>query len=119
MRITEIARIRSEAWAIVTHPAAKRFEKIEALKLICATKGVLVPDLDERFLTVKQVLQLRTAKSRIVENALRRKEKMRTVNRKAYLKRRLRELEGGGIEGIEVTAELPERTDGGNNGEVG
>ena len=107
MRTTEVARIRSEAWAIVTHPAAKRFEKIEALKLICATKGILVPDLDERFLTVRQALQLRQAKSRVLENALKRREKVRAVNRKAYLKRRLKELEAGGVEGIEVTAELP------------
>lgn len=107
MRTTEIARIRSEAWAIVSHPAARRFEKIEALKLICATKGILIPDLDERFLTVKQALQLRQAKSRVLEDALKRREKVRVANRRQYLKRRIRQLEAGGIEGVEATADLP------------
>jgi hypothetical protein len=114
MRTTELARIRSEAWGIVAHPAAKRFEKIEALKLICATKGILIPDLDERFLTVKQALQLRQAKSRIVETALRRKEKAKVINRRAYLRRRLRQLEEGMIAEAGVVAGSVEEE--GNNG---
>lgn len=119
MRTTEVKRIRDLAWKVALHPGARRIEILEALKLIACLKGYWIPDINPEFLTDRQAKELRLAKSRIVENALRRREKLRTVNRKAYLKRRLRELEAGGVEGIAVTAELPEKVDGGNNGEVG
>jgi len=109
MRTTEVKRIRDLAWQIATHRAARPIEQLEALKLLASLKGYFIPDIKPEFLTEKQARELRLAKGRIVENALRRREKMRTVNRKAYLKRRLKELESGGVEGIAATAELPER----------
>jgi len=113
MRSTEVKRIRDLAWQIATHRAARPIEQLEALKLLASLKGYFIPDINPEFLTNKQARELRLAKGRIVEGALRRREKARTANRKSYLRRRLKELEAGGVEGIEVTAELPE-TEGSN-----
>lgn len=88
--MTEIQRIKYAAWQIATDPRASRIERIEALKLVCAAKGILLPELDERFLSVKQITQLRRAKQALVEKALKRKERKRRANRKAYIRRRLK-----------------------------
>jgi hypothetical protein len=92
--MSELKRIADEAWKIVTDARASRMEKLEGLKLIAATKGVLLPDIDERWLTVRQVCQLRMAKKTLLEKALRRKMQKTKANRKQYLKRRINELEG-------------------------
>ncbi|MGA8911080.1 MAG: hypothetical protein WB524_25965 [Acidobacteriaceae bacterium] len=104
MRTTEIQRIKKKAWEVALHPAARRIEVILALQLVASCNGLFLPDINEDFLTAKQVLQLRQARSRIVETALRRKEKARVVNRRAYLKRRLRQLEEGMIAEAGVVA---------------
>lgn len=91
--MSEVRRIADEAWKIVSDPRSNRIERLEALKLIAATRGLLIPELDERWLTVRQVAELRRIKQQLVEKALRRKERRRKANRKAYIKRRIRELE--------------------------
>jgi hypothetical protein len=96
--MSELKRIAEEAWKIALDPRASRVEKLEGLKLIAATKGILLPDIDERWLTVRQVCQLRNAKQRLLEKALRRKDRKRKANRKQYLKRRISELETEGNE---------------------
>lgn len=90
---SELRRVSDTAWSIIAHPHASRLEKIEALKLIAACKGVLLPDINEQFLTAKQVAQLRIAKRTLVEKALKRKERKRKANRKQYVRRRLKALE--------------------------
>lgn len=90
---SETRRIADEAWRIVRDPRANRIERLEGLKLIAATRGLLIPELDERWLTVRQVAELRRIKQDLVEKALQRKERKRRANRKAYLRRRIRELE--------------------------
>ena len=80
--MNERRRIADEAWKIVVDPRANRIERIEALKLIAACKGVLLPDINEQWLTVKQVVQLRRAKQALVEKVLRRKERKRRANRR-------------------------------------
>jgi hypothetical protein len=89
----EIRRIADAAWQIVIDPKANRIERLEALKLVAACKGILLPELNENFLSVRQVLQLRRAKQQIVERVLRQKAQRRKANRKQYVKRQLRELE--------------------------
>jgi hypothetical protein len=68
-------------------------EKLIALQLIAAAKGMLLPALDEKFLSVRQVCQLRRIQQELVERVLKGKARKAKANRKAYLKRRLRELE--------------------------
>lgn len=94
---SETRRIADEAWKIVSDPRANRIERLESLKLIAATRGLLIPELDERWLTVRQVAELRRIKQQLVEKVLRRKERKRKANRKAYLKRRIRELEAAHV----------------------
>jgi hypothetical protein len=90
---TELQKIREEAWRIVLEPRASRVERLEALKLIAACKGVLLPDIDERWLSAKQVCQLREAKRALLEKALQRREQRRRANRKHYLRRTIAALE--------------------------
>jgi hypothetical protein len=54
---------------------------------------MLLPDLDERFLSVRQVCELRRIKQELTEKVLRKKARRKKANRKQYLKRRIRELE--------------------------
>ncbi len=88
-----LRQISGEAWKIVVDPRANRIERLEALKLIAACKGVLLPNLDERWLSVRQVCQLRHVKQQLVEKVLLRKARKKKANRKQYIKRRLKKLE--------------------------
>jgi hypothetical protein len=92
-RITELQRIKCVAWEIITDPKANRIERIEGLKLIAAAKGLLLPDVNEQWLSVKQVAQLRRIKQELVEKALQRKERKSKANRKNYLRRKIKVLE--------------------------
>lgn len=91
--MTELQRIKYAAWEIVTDPKANRIERIEALKLIAAAKGLLLPDVNEQWLSVRQVAQLRRIKQQLVEQALARRERKKKANRKQYLRKRIAELE--------------------------
>jgi hypothetical protein len=90
---SEIERIKCAAWEIIADPKANRIERLEALKLIAACKGLLLPDINEQWLSVRQVAQLRRIKQQLVEKVLARKERKQRVNRKQYIKRRIAELE--------------------------
>jgi hypothetical protein len=90
---SEVQRIAEAAWEIVRDPRSSRIERLEALKLIAGCKGVLLPDINERWLSVRQVAQLRRVRQELVEKALRRKAARRKQNARAYIRRRLRELE--------------------------
>jgi hypothetical protein len=100
---SEIQQIKDVAWGIIADPRATRIERLEALKLIAATRGLLIPELDERWLTVRQIAGLRRIKRDMVERVLKQKARKARANRKAYLRRRIRELE----------AEQAQRTEGG------
>jgi hypothetical protein len=89
----EIRQIADAAWLIVRDPRATRIERLEALKLIAGCKGVLLPDIDEKWLTVRQVTQLRRIRQELVEKALRRKAARQRQNRRAFLRRRIKTLE--------------------------
>jgi hypothetical protein len=90
---SEVQRMKEVAWQIIADPRSTRIEKLIALQLIASAKGMLLPALDERFLSVRQVCQLRRIQQELVEKVLKRKARKAKANRKAYLKRRLRELE--------------------------
>jgi hypothetical protein len=92
--LTELQRIKCAAWEIITDPKANRIERIEALKLIAAAKGLLLPDVNEQWLSVRQVAQLRRIKQQLVEKVLARKERKKKANRRQYLRKRIAVLEG-------------------------
>jgi hypothetical protein len=90
---TDLQRIVESAWSIVLHPKANRIEQLEGLKLVCAARGVLLPDISERWLSTQQAVQLRQAKQALIEKALNCKARRKRENRRAYLRRQLRSLE--------------------------
>jgi hypothetical protein len=91
--LTELQRIKCAAWEIITDPISNRIERIEALKLIAAAKGLLLPDVNEQWLSVRQVAQLRRIKQQLVEKVLARKERKKKANRRQYLRKRIAVLE--------------------------
>lgn len=102
--MTEVKRIAYEAWRIVTDPPANRIERIEALKILCACKGLLLPDVNEQWLSVRQVAQLRRIKQELVEKALQRRERKKKANRRGYLRRQLKALGAPVIKTVEQNA---------------
>jgi hypothetical protein len=91
--LTELQRIKCAAWEIITDPKSNRIERIEALKLIAAAKGLLLPDVNEQWLSVRQVAQLRRIKQQLVEKVLARKQRKQKANRLQYLRKRIAVLE--------------------------
>jgi hypothetical protein len=63
------------------------------LKLIAGCKGVLLPDVNEQWLSVRQVAQLRRIKQDLVAKVLAKRERKKRANRKQYLKRQIAALE--------------------------
>src|SRR5579884_992074 len=92
--MTETKKIAEQAWQIALNTKSSRWEKLTALTILCGCKGILLPNLDERFLSVRQVTQLRRVQEQLVGKALRRKAARKKQNARAYLRKRLRELEG-------------------------
>jgi hypothetical protein len=88
---SEIERIKEAAWELV-RVTKNDAVKVEALKIVAGCKGVLLPDLNEKFLTVKQIVQVRQAKQSLVERVLRTKARRKKENRRAYLRRELKRL---------------------------
>ena len=91
--MTETKKIAEQAWLIALNTKSSRWEKLTALTILCGCKGILLPNLDERFLSVRQVTQLRRIQEQLVGKALRRKAARKKQNARAYLRKRLRELE--------------------------
>jgi hypothetical protein len=90
-KTSESQRIKDAAWQLVLDSKSD-VVKVEALKVICGCRGILLPDLDERFLSVKQITQFRAMKASLVEKAQRRKKRRARENRRAYLRRQLKEI---------------------------
>lgn len=91
--MTELQRISAAAWEVADDRRTNRIERLEALRILCACRGLIVGDVDEKWLSAKQVVQLRDIRRRLVEKVLRRKERKRKANRRAYLRRQIRTLE--------------------------
>jgi hypothetical protein len=62
--------VSTEMLKMLTNRNANRYERIEAAKLLCALNGVLLPDVDERYLTATASIKLRRAKASLVEPML-------------------------------------------------
>jgi hypothetical protein len=88
----------------VTDERSNRIERIEALKLIAACKGLLLPDINEQWLSVRQVAQLRRIKQELVEKALQRRERKKKANRRGYLRRQLKALQAPAVKTVEQNA---------------
>src|SRR5262245_16608167 len=108
--MTELQKIKDAAWQIVADPRANRIERLDALKLVAGCKGVLLPDINEKWLTVRQVTQLRRIRQDLVEKALRKKARKQRENRRAYLRKRIRELEAQQADSLPAESETPEPT---------
>jgi hypothetical protein len=90
---SEVQRIKEVAWQIIADPRSNRIEKLIALQLVAGCKGVMLPALDERFLSARQICQLRRIQQALVEKVLKQKARKAKANRRQYLRRRIRELE--------------------------
>jgi hypothetical protein len=95
---TDLQQVVESAWAIVLHPKSNRIEKLEGLKLVCAARGILLPEISERWLSTQQAVQLRQAKQELIDKALRCKTRRKRENRRTYLRRQLKNLEEQGCE---------------------
>lgn len=78
--------------AVLQDPRASRIERIECAKVLLSCYGCLIPDVDERWLSVRQIVQLRRIKQELVERVLHQKEVRRKQNRRALLRRKIRKL---------------------------
>ena len=88
-------------WAVIRDGKASRIERIECAKVILSCYGCLIPDVNEEWLSVRQIVKLRTIKQGIVQRVLRTKDRRKRQNRRAYLRRRIKAAEqqnGGTIE---------------------
>jgi hypothetical protein len=91
----ELKELSGLMWAVIGDAKASRIERIEAAKIVLSCYGCLIPDVNETWLSARQIVKLRTLKQGIVEKVLRRKERRKRQNRRAYLRRRIREAEKG------------------------
>lgn len=79
--------------AILTDPRSNRIERIEAAKVLLSCHGCLIPEVNENFLSVRQIVQLRNIKQQIVISVIAKQKRRQKQNRRAYLRRRIKELE--------------------------
>lgn len=93
--IRGIKRLTMAMFAIIEDPKSSRMHKILAAQIIAACAGVLVPGIDGGLLSTRQAVQLDMAKKEIAEKMLRRREVKALQNRRAYLRRKLREQQEG------------------------
>ncbi|HKV92330.1 MAG TPA: hypothetical protein VJW20_07260 [Candidatus Angelobacter sp.] len=88
----ELTPISNAMMAVLQDPRASRIERIECAKVLLSCYGCLIPDVDERWLSVRQIVQLRRIKQELVERVLHQKEVRRKQNRRALLRRKIRKL---------------------------
>lgn len=79
--------------AILVDPRASRLERVEAAKVVLSCHGCLLPDVNESFLSVREITQLRRMREDTVRKVLGRKEKKKYQNRRAYIRRKIRSME--------------------------
>lgn len=89
----ELRPIAEAMFSILADPRSNRVERIECAKVLLSLYGQFIPDVNESFLSVRQLTQLRQVKQQIVEKVLRRKVVRKKANRRAYLRRTLNKLE--------------------------
>jgi hypothetical protein len=90
---SEIKRIQEECWSILEQPQCNRIERILTLQMLCACKGLIVGNINEEWLSKKQIIELRRQQQKLVERVLRAKAVRRKQNRRTYLRRAIRKLE--------------------------
>jgi hypothetical protein len=90
---SELKQLAGAMWDILGDPRASRIERVEAAKVILSCHGCLLPDVNESFLSVRQITQLRALKQRTAEKVLKRRERRKRQNRRAYLRRQIKTLE--------------------------
>ena len=104
----ELKPIAAAMLSILCDAKASRIERIECAKVLLSCYGQLVPDVDEAFLSVRQLVQLRSLKQEIVERVLKRKDARKRQNRRTYLRRQIKKLE----------ATKPQQTQQGEHGQI-
>jgi hypothetical protein len=91
--MTETQRIAAVAWEIALDARANRIEKLSALGILCACRGIVVGEIREEWLPPKQIVQLRDIRRKLIERVLRKKAVRKRQNRKAYIRRKIRAIE--------------------------
>lgn len=99
----QLKPIAAAMMAVLQDPRASRIERIECAKVLLSCYGQLIPDVNEEFLGVRQLVQLRKLKQEITERVLKKKAARKRQNRRAHLRRKIKKLEAA-------------RNTGGNNG---
>ena len=97
----ELKELAAAMWTVIRDPKASRIERIECAKVILSCHGCLIPDVNEEWLSVRQIVKLRTMKQSVVERVLRTKDRRKRQNRRAFLRRKIRAIEaenGGTVE---------------------
>jgi hypothetical protein len=89
----ELVPVTQAMAAILQDARSSRIERIECAKVILSCHGCLLPDIDEKWLSVRQITQLRRAKQDIVERVLHQKQVRKTQNRRSYLRKTIQKLE--------------------------
>lgn len=105
----DIKRIVSECWKIVDDRVTSKALKLEALRVLAACSGVWVGTADETLMDKKTAFSLRQARQQLVGRALGHKAARSKQNRRAYLRKKIAQLEA-------LTAEAEEAGKGDTNG---
>jgi hypothetical protein len=61
--------------------------------MLCACRGLVVGNVNEEWLSKKQIIELRRQQLKLVDRVLRAKAVRRKQNRRTYLRRAIRKLE--------------------------
>lgn len=111
--------------SVVLDARSSRIERIEAAKVLLSLAGMFIPDVNESFLSARQITNLRQLKQAVIERALNSKERKRKANRRSYLRKKLAAVEGQEPQqpqqeptAEQNAADLFRKAQGENNGEV-
>src|SRR4051812_6333734 len=90
----ELKPVVDAMMTILGDARASRIERIECAKLLLSCYGCLLPEINEQWLSVRQITELRRWKRDTVERILRGRAARKIQNRRAYLRRQIKNIEG-------------------------
>jgi hypothetical protein len=89
----ELKPVSEAMTVILADHRSSRIERILSAQIILSLHGCLLPAINEEWLSVKQVAQLRLWQRGVLERVLRKKAARKKQNRRTYLRRKIKELE--------------------------
>lgn len=90
----ELKPLADQMIRIVRDPSATHLERIEAMRTILAMYGMALPGITPEMLNPGQLDQLRKWQQRVAEKLEQFRQRKAQQNRRAYLRRKIKELEG-------------------------